>query len=244
MNKFKLTYSRFSETSILVEWPPYISPKILNDVLLFKNYLLKNDSESIIQITSAYCSILITYGFNSVDIDAQIASLKSKYDSRQDFEIRPQKLWKIPVCYDLSFALDLKELSLEKNLSIPEIVRLHSEAIYKVYFIGFLPGFLYLGGLDKGLFMPRRKSPRQHIEMGAVGIGGEQTGIYPMASPGGWNIIGNSPIAFFNPKLEQPCFAKAGDCIQFVPVDFKTHQEISSHVKNKTYKIESEAIDG
>lgn len=244
MNSFQLTYSRFSETSILVKWPQHIAPKILNDVLLFKNYLLKNNSESIIQITNAYCSFLITYGFDVIDIDTQIAILKSYYNSRQDFEIRPQKLWKIPVCYDLSFALDLKELSLEKNLSIPEIVRLHSEAIYKVYFIGFLPGFLYLGGLDKGLFIPRKKSPRPYIERGAVGIGGEQTGVYPIESPGGWNIIGNSPIAFFNPKAEQPCFARAGDCIRFVPVDLETHQEISLHVKNGTYKIESEVIDG
>lgn len=244
MNKFKLTYSRYSETSILVEWPQYIAPEILNDVLLFKNYLLKENSESIIQITNAYCSILITYGFNSVDIDAQIASLKSKYNSRQDLEIRAQKLWKIPVCYDLSFGLDLEELSKAKKLSIPEIVRIHSEAIYTVYFIGFLPGFLYLGGLDQRLFMPRKKSPRPYIERGAVGIGGKQTGIYPDASPGGWNIIGNSPIVFFNPNLEQPCFARAGDCIRFVPVDLETHQEISSHVKNRTYKMESEVIDG
>ncbi|MBA6152470.1 5-oxoprolinase subunit PxpB [Gelidibacter maritimus] len=244
MDHFKLTYSRYSETSILVEWPQYIAPEILSDILLFKTYLLKENSESIIQITNAYSSILITYTSNDVDIDTQITTLKAKYDSRQNFEIGPQKLWKIPVCYDFSFGLDLEELSKAKKLSIPEIVRIHSEAIYKVYFIGFLPGFLYLGGLDKLLFTPRRASPRSQIEKGAIGIGGEQTGVYPNASPGGWNIIGNSPIAFFNPKLEQPCFAKAGDCIQFVPVDFKTHQEISSQVKNGTYKIESEVLDG
>lgn len=244
MKSFQLTYLRFSETSILVEWPQYIAPEILKDILLFKNYLLRYESESIVQITNAYCSILITYKFQITNIQAKIMSLKSNYISRQDFEIQIPKTWKIPVCYDLSFALDLEEMSIEKKLLTSEIIHVHSKTIYKVYFIGFLPGFLYLGGLDKRLFMPRKKSPRQHIEKGAVGIGGEQTGIYPNASPGGWNIIGNSPISFFNPKSDSPCFASAGDNVQFISVDLKTYRDILSQVDNGTYKIESEVLDG
>lgn len=244
MKSFHLTYSRFSETSILVQWPQHIAPEILNDILLFKKCLLDSCSESIVQITNAHASLLITYNFYVKDVETQIQSLKTKYESRQDMDFGTRKLWKIPVCYDLSFALDLEEISRERELSIPEIIGLHSEQTYKVYFIGFLPGFLYLGGLDKRLYIPRKISPRQHIEKGAVAIGGGQTGIYPNASPGGWNIIGNSPISFFDPKLDEPCFASAGDSIQFVSVNQDTYNEILSDVKNGTYKIESEVIDG
>ncbi len=244
MNNYQLTYKRFSEISILVQWPQRIAPEILDDVLIFKNYLLSLNSASIVQINSAYNSLLINYNILIVDLEAESAFLKNQYPLRLQLNLQPRKLWKIPVCYDSVFGLDLEDISKENNLAISEIIRLHSEAVYKVYFIGFLPGFLYLGGLDERLFILRKNSPRQHIEKGAVAIGGEQTGIYPNASPGGWNVIGNSPLNFFNPKLKTPCFASAGDSIQFVPIDFELHQNILSEVQNGTYTIESEVLDG
>lgn len=244
MTNYQLTYTRFSEASILVQWPQKIAPEILADMLAFKNNLLNSEHSSILQITNAYSSILITYRDYISNFESEITFLKTKYASRQNLEKQDSKLWKIPACYDSHFALDLEEISNEKQLSPSEIIKLHVDAVYNVYFIGFLPGFLYLGGLNERLFMPRKKSPRQHVEKGAVAIGGEQTGVYPNASPGGWNIIGNSPLNFFNIDLETPCFATAGDHIQFVAVDFKTHQEILVEVQNGTYSIESEVADG
>ena len=94
------------------------------------------------------------------------------------------------------------------------------------------------------IFFPRKNSPRFKVEKGAVAIGNEQTGIYPNSSPAGWNIIGNSPLEFFNREMEKPCFASGGDSIKFVPVDIKTYHEISKAVQNRTYQIESEVIDG
>lgn len=244
MTNFQLTYTRFSETSILVQWPERIAPEILDDLLAFKNHLWYIAPPSILQITNAYSSILITYSAYISNYEENILFLKNSYASKPNLEKQSKTLWKIPVCYDRHFALDLEALSNEKHLSSSELITLHSEALYTIYFIGFLPGFLYLGGLNERLFMPRKKSPRQHIEKGAVAIGGEQTGVYPNASPGGWNIIGNSPINFFNPDLETPCFATAGDRIQFMAVDFKAHQDILVAVQNGTYSIESEVADG
>ena len=151
-------------------------------------------------------------------------------------------LWKIPVCYDAVFGIDLEAISKEKNLSKEEIIKRHSQAIYTVYFIGFLPGFLYLGGLDESLHVPRKSTPRLQIEKGAVAIGGNQTGVYPTESPGGWNIIGNSPIEFFNPKLETPCFAKAGDKISFKPITIQEFKTIKILVEAGVYQIESEVL--
>lgn len=241
---FELTYRRFSERSILVEWPHKIDEKVLRDVLVFKNHLLNSSIKSIIYISNAYSSILIFYDITIDKINDEILLLKRQYLNRSG-KIKPvSRLWKIPVCYDNEFALDLDEISKENMLSKLDIIRLHSETKYTVYFIGFLPGFLYLGGLDERLYFPRKESPRIHIKKGAVGIGGCQTGIYPNISPGGWNIIGNSPLEFFNTKNHQPCFANSGDKIEFVSVNLHQYYDIKEQIANNSYHIENEVIDG
>lgn len=244
LNVFQLTYKPFGRRSILVEWPPEISENILQDVLKFKLNIQNKYIKSNIYITSAYNSILITYDTTIDNINNEILSLKSLYSSIKHTRTSTSFLWKIPVCYDDEFAWDLDVLSIEKRLSKSKIIELHSDTIYTVYFIGFLPGFLYLGDLDKSLHFPRKSSPRQLIKKGAVAIGGNQTGIYPNESPGGWNIIGNSPISFFDASKDNPCFAKAGDKIQFVPIGVIEYQNIFNLVKEGVYQIESEVIDG
>lgn len=241
---FELTYRRFSERSILVEWPSKIDNSILEDVLNFKNHLLNSSIKSIVQINNAYSSILIIYKFTIDNAYDEISKLKALYLERVSNAKRTLRRWKIPVCYDDDFGLDLKEISEEKKCTISEIINWHSDTIYTVFFIGFLPGFLYLGGLDKRLNFPRKVSPRSQIQKGAVAIGGAQTGIYPNTSPGGWNIIGNSPLEFFNPKKDKPCFAQSGDKIQFVPINKQEYKTISLQVERGDYSIESEVIDG
>lgn len=241
---FKLSYKQFSERSILVEWPPIIDENVLHDVTCFKNHLLKHNVESIIYINSAYNSILIIYKYTIDKINDEVLRLKSAYLSRLGTPKPLARLWKIPVCYDAEFGLDLKLVSEEKRLSKLEVIALHSEAIYTVYFVGFLPGFLYLGGLDKRLNFPRKPRPRPQVKKGAVGIGGFQTGIYPNASPGGWNIIGNSPLDFFNPTIHKPCFARPGDKVKFVPIDRYLYDDLIIQVKAGVFQIESKIIDG
>lgn len=241
---FQLTYRRFSERSILVEWPSIIEQNVLDDVLLFKNHLLESNIKSIIQINNAYNTLLIIYESTIDKINDEFLALKELYFSRVSTKKNALRHWWVPVCYEDEFALDLNEICEVKQLRKPELISVHSEAIYTVFFIGFLPGFLYLGGLDERLEFPRKKSPRSHVTKGAVGIGGSQTGIYPNESPGGWNIIGNAPLEFFNPKENRPCFASSGDKITFVPVDIKAYHTIKAQVDNGSYVIKSEVIDG
>ena len=243
MKDFELTYHRFSEYSILVQWPQKIDKNILNDILVFKNHLLNSDIKSILQINNAYNSILIIYDTTIDNVYNEFLALKELYFARVSRKKRALRQWKIPVCYDDVFGIDLDEISKVKQLSKSEIIRLHSDVIYTVFFIGFLPGFLYLGGLDKRLFFPRKNSPRLKVEKGAVAIGNQQTGIYPNSSPAGWNIIGNSPLEFFNCESYLPCFAKAGDKIQFVPISIEAYNSILKAVKNGSHNIESEIID-
>lgn len=121
----------------------------------------------------------------------------------------------IPVCYDAEFALDLDRVAEHTRLSAGEVVDVHSTAEYRVACIGFVPGFPFLAGLAKKLATPRRENPRKEIPAGSVGIGGAQTGIYPLRSPGGWNLIGRTPLRLFDPQKDPPTLLRAGDRVRF-----------------------------
>ncbi|MCB0463118.1 MAG: 5-oxoprolinase subunit PxpB [Flavobacteriaceae bacterium] len=243
MSEFELKYKPYGERSILIEWPQIISEKTLNDVVFYRRKLEHQSVEEKVYIKSAYNSILITYEYTINNIYDKISALKSVYSDDFDGVITDSKLWKIPVCYDFEFGLDLEEISLKNNLEISKIIELHTKVNYLVYFIGFLPGFLYLGGLEKRLHFPRKNTPRLHVKKGSVAIGGSQTGIYPNESPGGWNIIGSTPLNFFDVHNQSPCFAKSGDRIQFVQISMDEFNKITAQVDNGNYNIESEVIN-
>jgi inhibitor of KinA len=127
----------------------------------------------------------------------------------------------VPVCYDGEFAVDIAEVAKRAKLSIEKVVELHSSAEYRVVCVGFTPGFPYLSGLPRELATPRRATPRTQVPAGAVAIGGTQTGIYPQASPGGWNIIGRTPMRLFDSANDPPALLQAGDAVRFRRVNRK-----------------------
>ena len=243
MKKYNLSYKPFGETAILIEWPSKIDASIIEDVIGFEKLIRKD--QKVLETVIAYNSLLIRYEFihnyslhyKYHDSFAKaVEKLKQIYQQKQNVKKQESKLWQIPVCYDVAFGLDLVAISEEKECSIEDIIDLHTHPNYLIYFLGFQPGFLYLGGLNPLIHIPRKASPRLRVEKGSVGIGGEQTGVYPQDSAGGWNLIGKSPIDFFNIQKPQPCFAKAGDFIQFEAIDLETFYQISEEVNNGEYK--------
>lgn len=124
----------------------------------------------------------------------------------------------IPVCYDGEFGPDLADVARHTGLSVEEVIARHSAVEYRVHCLGFAPGFPYLGGLPPELATPRRATPRQGVPAGSVAIGGAQTGIYPQSSPGGWNVIGRTPLRLFDADREPPALLKAGDRVRFRPI--------------------------
>lgn len=133
----------------------------------------------------------------------------------------------VPVCYEREFAVDIAEVAKRATFSIEQVVALHSSAEYRVVCVGFTPGFPYLGGLPRELATPRRATPRTQVPAGAVAIGGMQTGIYPQASPGGWNIIGRTPLRLFDAAKDPPAMLQAGDVVRFRVISRKEYSALA-----------------
>ena len=233
----KPTYKQFGEKAILIEWPAIIDDEILNDILLFVEKIKAHKEINYIDLIQGYNSLTIIYKEFIENFCEEVALLKSVYSSTLKIAKQDYFLWEIPVCYDLEFGIDLQELSKKSSLEIDEIIKNHSETIYKVFFVGFLPGFLYLGGLNEQLFFDRKPNPRLHVAKGSLAIGGMQTGVYPQNSAGGWNVIGKTPIDFFDVNKPNPCFAKAGDFIKFNPISLDEFYQLEKEIEDKKYQL-------
>ena len=240
MNLYKLKYKPLGSIAVLIEWPKKIEQDILKNILLFRYKIEVDMGEYVLETVPAYNSLTVFFDTARIKYSSVVTDLKEIYVSKDQKLITANKVWKIPVCYEDEFGIDLAFLAKKKKLSKEKLIALHIEPMYDIYFIGFLPGFLYLGGLTKALEYPRKDKPRMNIRQGDVALAGNQTGIYPRESPGGWNIVGNSPLRFFDVDTFPPCFAVAGDKVKFVPVNSKQHATIKKKVEAGTYIMESE----
>ena len=164
----------------------------------------------------AFASLLIRYDPLQTDYDRVAQAVSSLAEDPAPASAGAGRLVTIPVCYGGAFGPDLALVARHAGLAPQEVVRRHTAPEYRIYMVGFLPGFPYLGGLDPALFTPRLQNPRTSIPAGSVGIGGEQTGVYPVASPGGWQLIGRTPLRLFDP--DRPPLYAAGDRIRFVSI--------------------------
>ncbi|ULO03858.1 5-oxoprolinase subunit PxpB [Campylobacter sp. RM12651] len=209
-NKFKIT----SETSLLLYLEPPIS--IEKQRLCYALNLVIKDMPYIKEVVVGMNTLyVLTSDLNYKDLLDLQSKLNELITSTKPLELSG-RLIEIPVDYGGDLGLVLKVIAKAKGMSMSEFAKLHAEPIYDVYFIGFQPGFAYLGGLNEILHTPRLSTPRLKIPAGSVGIGGAQTGIYPYQSPGGWNIIGNTKAKLFDVNSENPSLLKAGDRLKFV----------------------------
>lgn len=220
MSLYSISIRPFGIHAILIEWPNRVEEVILDDILRFSQFLkkdcLKNENW---ELVPAYNSITLIHRDKPIAFSEFKSKLEYWYSDMKDIPLDPKFLWRLPVCYDLEFGIDFEEVSQKLNRSVDDIIKLHTENTYTLYGIGFLPGFMYLGGLPKELEVPRRPHPRSRVLKGSVGLAGKQTGIYPQDSPGGWNIIGNCSVPMFSPQKEEPCFISLGDRVQFYQIE-------------------------
>jgi inhibitor of KinA len=236
------TFREFGERAILISWEAIIDDKTHRKVMRMDAFLNENFNENIVETVPTYHSLAVFFK-KGLSGNLFIKKIKKEYSETVEIPSDDAFIFKIPVCYDAEFAPDLKYVAEYHSLSEKEVVKLHTEALYKIYFLGFLPGFPYLGGLPETLSTPRRKSPRQYIEEGSVATGGSQAGIYTVPSPGGWHIIGKSPLRFFNVEKSVPVLLQAGDYIQFVPIDKNQMKRIETEVELGIYHLEKEVYN-
>jgi inhibitor of KinA len=206
------------DRALLVEYGDGIDPVINEKVRAVTALLKKNLPAGVEAVVPAYRSLSILYD-PLATTPARLAEILHalEADSRTA-QIAEPKVVPIPVCYGGEFGPDIGVVMEHTGLREEEIVAVHTSVDYPIYMIGFTPGFCYLGGLDRRLQTPRRKTPRTNLPAGSVGVAESQTGVYPVESPGGWQIIGQTPLRLFAPARENPFLYEAGDRIRFVPV--------------------------
>lgn len=188
------------------------------------------------EMIPAFCSLLILYDPSQISSRRLQRQVEKALRSLSSESSALRRVHYIPVCYGGAYGEDLDSVAAHSGLSPEEVVQLHCGREYRIYMLGFLPGFAYLGGLDDRLFCPRLDTPRTRIPAGSVGIGGQQTGIYPLDSPGGWRLIGRTPLRPYDPSRTPQFLYQMGDFIRFCPVDEAEYRRIEAGVQNGTYR--------
>jgi inhibitor of KinA len=211
-----------SDSSLLIVFGNAISPQLHARVIgAFQALRAKRDPR-IRNLHPGYTSVLIDFDPLQMSHE-ELAEMVAQLTGAAGSESEPRSdVVSIPVCYDVEFGPDLLDLAHYAKASPEEVIRLHSSATYLVYFLGFSPGFAYMGGLPEKLHMPRLATPRGHVAGGTVGIAGSQTGVYPVDSPGGWRLIGRTPWRMFNPHADPPTRLQPGDTVRFSAIDRAT----------------------
>ncbi len=212
--RFRLSGDR----ALLVEYGDGIAPVVNEKVRAMTELLKKNLPAGVEAVVPAYRSLSILYDPLTTAPAGLVPILQALEADSRTAQIAEAKVVPIPVCYGGGFGPDIGVVIEHTGLREEEIVAIHASVEYPIYMIGFTPGFCYLGGLDGRLQTPRRKTPRTNLPAGSVGIAESQTGMYPVDSPGGWQIIGQTPMQLFAPARENPFLYQAGDRIRFVPI--------------------------
>ncbi|MGO4920949.1 5-oxoprolinase subunit PxpB [Maribacter spongiicola] len=244
MNSPKIHIKPFGVHSVLIEWPNEVSELILEKILHFERFLSREVfTNKEWELVPAYNSLLLINRTKQIDFEKISNDINNWYTQLKESPKPDRYLWRLPVSYDVEYALDLDEVSNTLHKTKEEIIALHTGVTYTVYGIGFLPGFMYLGGIHKDLELPRKATPRPKVVKGAVGIAGKQAGIYPQESPGGWNIIGNCSVPIFDATKENPCFVSVGDKIEFYQISKAEHNLHKIEAEVGIYKPEKIKID-
>lgn len=223
------------DSSLLVEFGREISPQINGRITAAVQLIKEQHIEGVVDMIPAFCSLLINYDPRVIGYDELKERIKSLVRVDLKTEDRKKRVFEIPVCYGGEYGPDLKNIAEHAGLTEEEVIRIHSSKDYLIYMLGFLPGFTYLGGLDERIHTPRLANPRVKISAGSVGIGGSQTGIYPLDSPGGWQLMGMTPVKTYDPQREVPILVEAGDYIRFVPVSEEEYLHIKELAERGEY---------
>ncbi len=229
------------DTAVVVEFGDRIDRHLSERVLRLSSRMRAANLPGVVETVPTFRSLLVHYDPLATDSASLTAAIEKLLDSSRG-EPQPVKLWRIPACYEASHAPDLAEVAQRTGLSEADVVRLHSSARYHVYMIGFVPGYPYMGDLPVQLVLPRRADPRVRVPAGSIAIATTMTAIYPLESPGGWHLIGATPVRLFDVRRPKPALFSPGDAVQFEPVAPAEFDVIRAAVEADAYTVPSETV--
>ena len=229
------------DRALVVEFGDHIDRVLSERVLGLNTAIGAHPPPGVIETVPTFRSLTVYYDpllTSRKQLEKAIAGLLGREDSPSV----GARSWRLPVCYEGEFAPDLAEVGRLTGMTQDQVVGLHSGTRVHVYMLGFLPGFPYMGDLPNKLSLPRRADPRLRVPAGSISIATSLTAIYPYESPGGWHLIGATPIRLFDPERVQPALLAPGDAVEFMPVDATSFSSIRRAVENRSYEPESAPI--
>ena len=233
-NKIKLLTA--GDSSILLQFGNTIDPAINRKIAATVQLMREQHINGVTDVIPAFCSLLINYDPRVISYE----QIRGRMEALVKIDVTAgdtrKRVFEIPVCYGGVYGPDIQNIADHAGMSVEEVIQIHTSRDYLIYMLGFLPGFTYLGGLDERIHTPRLANPRIRIPAGSVGIGGSQTGIYPMDSPGGWQLMGMTPVKTYDPDREVPILVEAGDYIRFVAIDEDEFHRIKELVDKNEYQ--------
>lgn len=223
-----MEYKLINEETIMIYFEQQIDPSTFKEVQKVEKYIKDQQHEAIIEVIPSYRAIMLHIDITKQSLVKVVNELNLEQLNKLDFDenLNKVKIISLPVLYGGNYGPDIQEVAKHNQLSIEEVIKLHTENTYLIYMLGFMPGFPFLGGLNSKLATPRREEPRTSIPAGSVGIANNQTGLYPKQSPGGWQIIGRTPITVFDILRTPMCLYESGDYIKFYSIDESTFEQI------------------
>ncbi len=224
----KMCIHPFGDRAFLIKGESRIDRDINARIFAIQKQLHLKKIVGVIETVPSYADLLVL--FNPVEITPEnlYKTLVALIDSTQGEQKQANRMIRIPVCYGGENGPDLEALALYADLPPEEVIQIHAATSYHVYMLGFTPGFPYLGGLDTRISCPRKQNPGLQIPAGSVGIAGDQTGIYPIDSPGGWQIIGQTPLRLFRPEKKDAFYIHPGDSLEFYPIGTEEFKRMTS----------------
>lgn len=225
----------YGDRALLVNFEQKIEAEVNEEVIALNEWILAEKLQGLSYTVPAYCSLTLAYDPTVIEQEVLIEKISAFSQSHKGERKREKRQLRIPVCYEESFAPDKEEVLRQTGLSWEEVLNLHTQTRFRVFMLGFLPGFTYMGKLPQALFCQRRKEPRLRVPKSSVGLAGFQTGIYPSIAPGGWQLIGKTPLEIFDPEREDPFLFKAGDELHFYPISLADFESMEKEVERKIF---------
>jgi KipI family sensor histidine kinase inhibitor len=233
----KTKYLNAGDKSLVIEFGDSIEEQINAKIRSLTLAIEREGIIGLIETIPTYRSLMIIYEPMLIELDELIDKVKSIETKMDEMKLPDAKIIEIPTLYGGEFGPDLEFVAEHNKTSLEEVIKIHTSRSYLIYMIGFTPGFPYLGGMNDKIATPRLQTPRTKIPVGSVGIAGKQTGIYPIESPGGWQLIGRTPVKLYDPNREEPVLLNAGDYIKFIQIDEKEYKRIEDLEREGKYKV-------